>query len=539
MKKIIKSLFLLIISIYSANTQPSSDININLLSSRKGPSFPHEDRGLYAVWYMREPEVLNLPYISPGEQLIFNWNELNPEEGKYDFSKLDEKLKEIFNKGYKTSLQVNGLFKPLWLYEKVPYHPQILAPQMARSEKGTLMYWHPAYIKAHTDFIEAWAVHLKNSEYKSAILGIRQNFNAMGTEYTMVPEEYRSIDQWYTPPGVEKGIEYTEALRIKYMKAILSSYIRNMSDSFTVFVRNNISKELREDFEDMWENGTLAWFHTSSEIEPRMNEWQYQTFLDYCKTGKTLGYAEQWSNAWGWHGLPFPDTRWTSPPQSNYWRLLCDLHCGISIITVYGSDLRIAIDGVHQLPWSNVTDEKTYPEYIDEFDKAFRFAAKYAGYASSPAESPGAWIAFRHSDINKIFNSPLKIVKGDYTFHIERLDSIGSIEELIGPDNQRFGAWALKLPLNEKLHLSVNKDFVSSLKDKPAKLKIIYLDSGKGSLYTVFGTNKYKLKLCDTQEWKTAEFLIKKSESDINNIISVSCKGLPVFLHMLEIEKIQ
>ena len=266
---------------------------------------------------------------------------------------------------------------------------------------------------------------------------------------------------------------------------------------------------------------------------------QYQTFLDYCSTGKSVGYAEQWADAWGWHGRKMPDKRWVSPPQWNYWRLLCDLYCGVSVITVFGSDLRIAIDGIHRFPWTNRIDEKQYPEYINEFEDAFRFAAKYAGYKAYPSESPGAWIAFRHSTVNKSYKNPLKLITGDYSFLIERLDSSsGNIKRNIGPDNQRFGAWALEIPAKEKIQLAVNKDFINSLKSNSAKIRVTYFDSGTGSFSFTFGRKRYNQQLADTKKWETKEFQFRRNKISGNNIITINCYNNPVILHMLEIERI-
>lgn len=47
----------------------------------------------------------------------------------------------------------------------------------------------------------------------------------------------------------------------------------------------------------------------------------------------------------------------------------------------------IAINGVHPFPWSNRIAEKQYPEDINGFEDAFRFAAKCAGYKAYLAES--------------------------------------------------------------------------------------------------------------------------------------------------------
>jgi hypothetical protein len=59
---------------------------------------------------------------------------------------------------------------------------------------------------------------------------------------------------------------------------------------------------------------------------------------DDARSGKTSAYAEPWASAWGHHG-GLRDDRWCSPPQWMYWRLLNDLHCGVSYIAIYGSDL--------------------------------------------------------------------------------------------------------------------------------------------------------------------------------------------------------
>lgn len=71
-----------------------------------------------------------------------------------------------------------------------------------------------------------------------------------------------------------------------------------------MFVRNNLPEGLRPRFADRFARERLAWFHTSSEAEPRSSatERQYATFLEYSRSGKTVGYAEPWASAWGEHG---------------------------------------------------------------------------------------------------------------------------------------------------------------------------------------------------------------------------------------------
>lgn len=507
-----------------------------LLAGATAAAGPHPDRGLYAVWTFGDTDVERLSYVRGG-QITLDWQTVHPEPGRFDFASLDALLREMQARGRKATVQINGGRKPAWLFARVPHHPERVTPQVG-DPRGSLMYWHPAHVSAHLDLLRAWAEHLRQSPYKSAVLGIRQNLNALGTEFTVVPEGKRSLAQWITPSGVAPGTEWTLAAATDYHRTILAAYVECFSRDFTIFVRNHLSDTVRASHRELWENGTLAWFHTSSEMEPRSmgTERQYLTFLEYCRTGKTVGYAEPWADAFGWHGLREPDPRWCSAPQWNYWRLLCDLHCGVSFVAVFGADLRIALDGKHPLPWSRVVDERQYPHYSGEFDEAFRFAARYAGYAAFPAESPGAWIAFRHSTINLSNDRPLEALTGDYTFHLRRLNAPGSFEREVGPEDQRYGAWALKLPPGEELRLAADDAFIRSLVDGKAIVSVIYLDRGNGTLELSLGPELHRQKLAAAEKWKTAKFSVDCQGSE-PAVVKVRCTGAPVYLHMVAVER--
>jgi hypothetical protein len=288
-----------------------------------------------------------------------------------------------------------------------------------------------------------------------------------------------------------------------------------------VFVRNNIERELREPFEARFRSGELAWFHTSTEIEPRAawGEWQYQTFLDYCRNGTTVGYAEQWASAWGHHG-GVTDPRWCSPPQWNYWRLLADLHCGVSFIGVYGSDLAVAKHGTYR--------RKLVPQYQDEFRRAFEFAARYAGYHASPKQSPGAWVAFREGTF----------LKGDYDFLMERLPDDSTERRLVGPEQQRFGAWARAIPAGATMRLRPDREFVQSLAGGPGQLRIVYLDSGTDSLTLSIEKLSWEIPLTDTGRWREHVVPVERfpTAAPGSNIeIVVRSHSAETVLHMVEI----
>jgi hypothetical protein len=202
-------------------------------------------------------------------------------------------------------------------------------------------------------------------------------------------------------------------------------------------------------------------------MEPQPSgEKQYRAFNDDCLTGKTLAYAQPWASAWGHHGVKTAP-RWCSPPQWNYWRLLCDLNCGVSFIAWYGNDLEVARSGRYRYGKNSTAEAANYK---DEFDAAFHFTATYAGYHASPQVAPGAWVAFREGDT----------LKGDYAFLMHRhLDQSRGVKNA-GPDGQRFGAWSRLLPRDQTMELELDDSFAASLATQAAELRVTYLDQGAG-----------------------------------------------------------
>jgi hypothetical protein len=463
--------------------------------------------------------VLDLPYITGG-QVVVQWADLEPAEGTYDFAPLEAAMHALGDRP--ATLQVNGNRKPAWLFDVVPYCQEKLGEQVA-DKQGTLMYWHPRHQQAYLNFLRAFGDFVKAVPWREQVLGIRLNFNALGTEHWRVAAEDRDLGKWITPPGATTGTAWTMELGTAYRREVLRAFVDAFAPTVRVFVRNNIERELREPFEARFRSGELAWFHTSTEIEPRAawGEWQYQTFLDYCRNGTTVGYAEQWASAWGHHG-GVTDPRWCSPPQWNYWRLLADLHCGVSFIGVYGSDLTVAKHGTYR--------RKPVPQYQDEFRRAFEFAARYAGYHASPKQSPGAWVAFREGTF----------LKGDYNFLMERLPDDSTERRLVGPEQQRFGAWARAIPAGATMRLRPDREFVQSLAGGPGQLRIVYLDSGTDSLTLSLQDLSWEIPRTDTGHWREYLAPIDRFPAIVDGqSLELSLRGgsTEAILHMVELAR--
>lgn len=490
---------------------------------------PDPERGLYAVW--ARDDVFKLPYIHGG-QIVLQWAELEPAEGQYDFAPLAAELKACRERKMRATLQVNGNRKPQWLYRKVPRHPERLSIQVA-DRQGTLMYWHPAFERAYLNFLAAYADFLKASPDRDVVLGLRLNFNGMGTEHLDVPPRYRAPEQWITPPGAEPGPAFREEFKAEYTAKVVDAFVERFSPFTRVFVRNNIGDEIEAKYRGLFESGKLGWFQTGSEMEPRGMgvERGYVNFLEYCRPGKALGYAEPWADAWGYHGGK-RDPRWCSPPQWNYWRLLSDLNMGISFIAIYGEDLEVALSGRHK--------REAVPEYKAEFDKAFAFAAKYAGYHASPEVAPGAWVAFRQSEGEGAGKAPLQRVTGDYTFLMERLPDATEGERNVGPAGQRYGAWARRLAPADRMRLRINEAFVKSVAGREVSVNVTYLDEGSGALELAVGGKTFQAPLQGSGAWKTASFTVSGGAlrpDEVGAQLALEARGDAVALHMVEVAR--
>lgn len=461
-----------------------------------GEPAPDPNRGLYAIW--TKPEISDhLPFLKGG-QVVLQWEQVQPSVDRYDFSALREQLETIGKLGRVTTVQLNANRQPAFLYDKVPSTKKTLTKEQDR--RGTLQYWHPAYVKLYTDLIAAFAREVKASPYHDRVIGVRLNYDAIGTEFLVVPEAQRDPSNWVAPAGVTPGPEWTEEIADRYRRTVVDTFVRNFSPEIRIFLRTGNPQYKGPDRDALRLGGTgkFGFFTTASEIEPRMPtmyDGDKPIFLDYCRPGKTICYAESMADASGKHG-PSEDPRWCTPLQYNYWRLLSDLNLGISMIGIYGADLANAGN----------------PEYR----AAFEFAARYAGYHASPSVSPGAWVALREGGPK---------LKGDYSFLMQRLPGVQlRAEQKIGPDDQRFGAWALTLPKGGKVAFALDPDVARSLAGKKAKVRVTYLDQGDGT----FTVGSAQCQLTNSGRWKTADVAFTPGNIEIQSAADLT-------LHMVEV----
>jgi len=550
-----KYLFFLFAGLYTSTVIAQDSV----ISSKVYNPNRENAAGLYALWYQKRPnpeQYLQQPYIIGG-QMVYQWKDLEPEKGKYDFSKMAQELDKYSKMNIYTTIQINGNTKPDWLFNEVPYHTKKFSVQV-RDKKGSVMYWHPTHKKAYINLLKAFAEFVRNNKNGKYLVGIRQNFNGVGTEHLHIPEADRDLKQWIVPGGTDASLPlqaWSDEIGEQYEIFVLDNYIQLFADAVRVFVRNNISTALEAKYKSKFESGKLSWFHTSSELEPHAPdvsinaanvELQYKRFYDDCRSGKTLGYAEPWASAWGHHGGEVDD-RWCSPPQWFYWTQLNNLNCGVSYIGIYSMDMQVAIDGTYKAGKVDYTDGDNR-NYQKEFTETLNFTNKYVGFHDKPATSPGAWVAFRENDTilaaNNIpsENRTLKFLTGDYNFLMERLpdNSNGKGVINIGPDEKRFGAWARVLPAKEQMNFRLNPVFLKSCKNKSLTVHVIYYDA-KGEDFTVVINNKPHLVRCKGQnKWENKVIEIQDgvvNADDKQSHISIQNGSENLYLHMVEVTR--
>ena len=472
-------------------------LTVLMLAATAMAAEPDPNRGLYAIW-ANDPKLATLPFIKGG-QAIAQWKDVEPAEGRYDFSSIDRQFQSR-----PATVQINGNLHPEFLFAKVPHLSKKLSVQV-RDARGTLAYWHPAYVKAYLAMLHAYAEHLKHAPYRANVLGVRLNFNALGTEHTAVPPEDRDPSRWTVPAGIQPLRAWTHEIGEEYKRQVVDAFVREFTPAVRLFVRNNFfaGDEASPALTQMLRTGRLSLFHTSSEIEPRPHgEGQYKAFLQYCRTGQTVCYAESWADARGRHGGK-TDPRWCPPAQYNYWRLLGDLNWGVSFIAIYGADLA---------EWQD-----------PEFHAAFDFAARYAGYHASPVEAPGAWVALREGNT----------LKGDYSFLMQRKGEMAAVEKA-GPDEQRFGAWARELKKGAKARFTVDAEFARAAGGKPVTVAVTFLDRGRGALEVWHDGKLSYWPIKNTGRWVTATFPAADASFTEDLVISAD---IDVVLHLLEVRR--
>ena len=485
------------------------------------------DRGVFAL--VVDPQKFEDRPLFSGGIVRLQWEDIEPADGVFDFTLLDQKLSKAASADVAVTVQINGNRHPDYLFEKVPYSPVAIHKQVLDNQ-GTLMYWHPQYIQAHRRMLNRFANHIRTSPYRKYVLGVRQNFNAIGTEMYIVSSAYINLSQWIVPPGVIPEEAWTKRIGQIYRQKVLSWYEQFFDPDIHVFARSPLlsqwaifsgdrsasyystDQQLAASYQNKINTGLWSLVRTSSEMEPRSiwGELEDSWFIEYCRSGKTTCFTEPWRSSQSpdiesqQNPLPASASQW------NYWRILHDLHVGSTYLGM------------------NVDDWNLYDD--TEYGEAFEFGARYAGYQSEPEMADGAWVAFRDGHYSR----------GDYNFLMRRLEIDTSVGiENVGPDGQRFGYWARSFSAGDAAHIEVNDRFATAVETSDVIIEVTYFDENGSSFTINSGGLEKTIHGIGTNSWKRASLLISGNNlnTDINGAQIRISTDAGVILHMVEIRR--
>jgi hypothetical protein len=494
--------------------------------------------GVVAIWPGDEEENVTLPYVSGG-QVVVQWENIEPSSGQFDWSQVETKLGRVNDASSKATIQINALTRPDWLFNSVPSLTEAqlitlgvgnLADQ-TDNEDGLPMHWHPNYIAAHNRMIAALADFVETTPLKSAIFGIRQNYNAVGTEVTYVPEEIRDADVWNTPVGVDPGEDWTTEIDNAYCNEVVQTYLdafgynSKASPIALVYIREACTRHFPVGTSVMEapcrslfaSDKRIGVFHTSGAPQPKSEyrESTWSLYKDVASSGVRPAYAEGLQAATD-HPVqdgmpPMSDEQW------DYWRILLELSLGASVIANRTEDLERAVTDV-------------------AFEATLEFADRYAGALMSPSKAPGGWVAFREGEF----------LKGDYGFLIQTNSSPESgytywVEDTPGTGtNARYGVWSRILQPGEKIDLSINPKLLDGLwRSSDVELRVISRqadDSAIARQLRITGPNQSVVVSVGSTAWTEAIESIM-SINPYNTNWAISAEGAATELHFFELRK--
>ena len=493
--------------------------------------------GIYLTAVLERSYYELMPFIKGSASRRY-WREVNPAEGVFDFSGVEDDLRRAHERDQMMTVQIVGQQKPLWMLDKVPYLENIqVVPQVG--EAHTMMYWYPAHAEYYRQLIEAFGEYLKNTPYKDNVLGVRFYLNAVGGEHTEIPEAYTALSNWTVPDGVDIarfGLPqpYYTGIWQESFKKIVDWHIEYIYPDVQIFMRTGPQSEMiDEQYPDYFAEGKLS-LYTNGGDPTGSNANVFDMFKKFTKTGMTTSFSEPNGDFWGWHTRR--ELAFCSAQQWFYWRLLNELHLGTSYIGLSPNDCNMLFDGT----LSQAMQRGQYPDFVGQAEAlaALSFAKRYVGHHANPDGSPGGFVAFREARYypytGRYFSTP--VTECDFlaeSYDVSRTKAV----MLAGDSQSRYGTWARKINSGESVTVNFNRDLTASMVGNTIYVNVYYLDDGDPFTVKV-GGGIVTITPSGSGVWKIAEIPVSglNRASDGADVTVTAGTNGPT-LHMVEITR--
>lgn len=379
--------------------------------------------GVWGIWGGEKVSTEGRPWFK-GVVVTTNWESVEPERGRFDWSKFDQDVMSVTDKGLNVMLLVyHGCKCPEWIYSEAGV-PKVLTDEPNESQRIHPYYLDPAFRPLLVNLIQKTAEHVQAypPEVRDKIIGVQCPTGKSGDPqaYNGTPLDKRFAINLHGPEWVEWSLS---------MFPVYIEAWRPFPDPFFLLFKGPNP----ETNDWLMTNAPRSWRkpHAVAQGNTMNNEMDYSMELYPWTHGvkdgvlirtrgeldNTGGGAKNWFNA--------------APVWNVYWTGLWTLTWGLDI-------------------WNQLTgvleDERHAP--------ALAFFSQYAGY-KHPADAPGAWIALRDAldvkDLERFPESEYGEYGGKSPYEIcSNLERYQKIAEAFAPfgavleDLERFDANGLK-----------------------------------------------------------------------------------------------
>jgi Beta-galactosidase len=152
--------------------------------------------GIYSLTSPGKPvnaAILTNPLVS-GVTIRWQWQNVEPIEGVYDWSFFDREIARAANAGKKVLLRIvsGGKNTPSWVFEAGVQTFTFVDPQS--KEKTTIpIYWDPIFLEKKKNFIAAMGQHFANNP---AVKLVSTSCVNSRTDDWMIPDSPKDIKKW-------------------------------------------------------------------------------------------------------------------------------------------------------------------------------------------------------------------------------------------------------------------------------------------------------------------------------------------------------
>lgn len=472
------------------------------------PDYP----GIWSIW--GEPLTREGRPWYKGHVVTVDWRDIEPQPGKFDWTKLDTLIAECAGKDlYVMAMVYTGMKSPGWLYE----HGVPPVDTDYRGESRYPYYLSPEFRQFFKRMITTLAEHLDRGlppESRRKLIAVQCPVGASGD-----PHPYK-VGAAERGTGQE-GSFGTGATRIEpepwmsYQKEMFRHYYDAFAQTsprihclFNTIFDAELHAWALDAFPGLWvkTNRIGDRYQNAGEANPDSYQVTLPAVIRSFRNGRAIrARSEMDMTTHGW----FKE----APVWNMYWTQLWGLHNGQDMHNQMEADLR---------------KEIYYP--------AFAFYSEWAGY-KDPRDSHGAWCALRdgldYADVTRFPESAFgavgggdnrarydailaalapfgaaqssdgyvrrtnwrgmddvgfQIHAGNFELYLQQIDPNGTSQGLwrVGPRDQPYGRFARRFDHasgKDAMHFRVEKGFFDApLRGKyPIDVRIVYLDDGRGS----------------------------------------------------------